>query len=349
MRTLWIVGGLCVTLVAAIVLLVGPPLLSGLTAAPPRTPNAVGDSAAHDGHAVQVGPPRPLPETAPTAAQHTPSDAAAAAPATNSIPSVRWARTDASREASERLNQAQRALQDDPRSVAALRDAAQALTDLERWEEAARLLAQLRELQPNDAALIFECGVLNLRLRRWIDAIHDFQCVTTLAPQDARAWFNLAAANQAARRLDAAEQAWNRVLELTPDDPRARAHRGETRLDLHAWSAAEADFRALVERAPDDAAARLNLSLALRSQGRAREALEVLEAGLQLRPRDVRLLNRAASILAASPPDGTGPPARQAAIDYCRRSLSIDPSQPEIAALLSDLLATDRQPDAGRP
>ncbi len=349
MRTLWIVGGLCGALLLAIVALVGPPLLRGQTAAPPRAAGATRAAVADAVDPQHGAEPHSSIGIAPPTAKDAPPAAPEATPSRDARTGVRWARTDAARLAGDRLDQARRALQDDPRSVAALRDAAQALADLERWEEAAQLLAQLRELRPDDAALIFECGVVHLRLRRWIEAIRDFQSVTALTPQDARAWFNLAAANQAARRLDAAELAWSRVLELTPDDPLARAHRGETRLDLRAWSAAEADFRALVERAPDDAAARLNLALALQAQGGAREALEVLETGLQRRPRDVRLLNRAASILAA-PQDGSGPPAQQAAaIDYCRRSLAIDPSQPEIAALLAELLATERQPGADRP
>ena len=132
-------------------------------------------------------------------------------------------------------------------------------------------------------------------------------------PGTARAWFgqlvrgsrdeagarlSVALAWIEAHRAEEALAAVDEGLRAGQDDARLHYVRGLALQERKRWSEAAASFSAV---RPDDAdlyaTARMSLAYALSQAGRHREALEVLDAALKARPREVRLLTTRAWVL----------------------------------------------------
>jgi tetratricopeptide (TPR) repeat protein len=264
------------------------------------------------------------------------SAAEATADVPTARPTVSWPIDPDLQDAWRRVERAQQTLREEPSHEGALRDMAAALADLRQWLPLATTLSRLVELCPDDTALRFEHATVLMQLRQWIDAIVELKALVAQQPDHTKAWFNLAAAHQAVGHLAEARQAWDRVIELSPS-PEAWARRGEVLLDLHAWEPAAADFEAVLARQPGAADATLNLALALGKLGRHSEARTRLLALLQQQPRHIPALNRMAELALAECRDG-GTGSRAAcneAAEWCRRSLSLDPQQPDVQGWLA--------------
>lgn len=252
------------------------------------------------------------------------------------VADVHWAADADVRAAETRLRRADEALADDPEHPAALHDRAAALKLLDRWEQAAATLKRLTRVRPDDVLVRLDYGTTLARLARWVEAITEFEHVTEAAPGEPRAWHNLAIAHQALGHLRDARRAWDRVIDLSPENAEARARRGEVSLDFKQWSEAIVDFQIALEAQPRDAETALNLALAYWKLGRAADARRTVLSVLEHRPRHVPAINRMAELAWAmyrSAPD-RNEAKREAAMEWCRRSLAIDPAQPIIAALL---------------
>lgn len=77
-----------------------------------------------------------------------------------------------------------------------------------------------------------------------------------------------------------------RYLKLAPDDPKGWILRARISNRLKNWAAAESDARRALELSPDDPAALLELAYAELQQGRAAEALAHIERALTLDPKN---------------------------------------------------------------
>jgi tetratricopeptide (TPR) repeat protein len=301
----------------------------------------------------QTHVPEPVP-TIPASqpAESTPDHAQPQSPArvgtkvAAAEPVVHWATDPAALDAQHRLERAQQALSENPLHEQALRDKATALADLRQWSPLADTLKRLIELNPHDVGLRYERATVLIQLRQWLDALAELKLVVTQRPEDSRAWFNLAAAHQAIGHLAAARQAWDRVIALSPDTE-AHARRGEVLLDLHEWASAAADFEAVLTQQPRAPDATLNLALALAKLDRGAEAQARLLESLAEHPLNVPTLNRLAE-LAEARCAVAGQTACDEAAQWCRRSLAIDPQQPEVQKLL-DATQGPRPPTEPRP
>ncbi len=259
------------------------------------------------------------------------------APVADAAPSsaaVHW--PDATRDAHMQLQRAREALRQDPDSRAARHDEVAALLALDRPREAEDALARLIELEPDDIDLRFQHAALLIRLRRWVEAIPALREVIARGENHAQAWFNLAVAHQQLGHLHDARQAWGRAIACAPS-PAAYARRGEVLLDLHEWEAAADDFQAVLDAEPDTADAAINLSLALWKLGRTDDARAPLLNLLERHPRLLPAINRLAGLAwhdyQQDPQANTL--RRVETVEWCTRSLAIDPDQPEIRALRS--------------
>jgi lipoprotein NlpI len=128
------------------------------------------------------------------------------------------------------------------------------------------------------------------------------------------------------------------VIALRPD-AEALARRGEILLDLQDYAAAAADFEAVLQNTPDADDAVLNLALALEHLGRVADAQRRLVDFVQQHPRHIPALNRLSRLAseqchAAAAAHAT---ACAEAADWCRRSLAINPDQPEVQARLASV------------
>lgn len=332
MRPVAMISGACLLLAAVVVWRLIPATEPNPAPADPKTP--AGPAAAST---VPAAAP-PMAERPPDPAAPLAATAAPDAPARASG-QVAWAADAAVADAERRLRLAAAELEANPHNVAALRDRLAACRALERWNDAAAALDQLRLVEPGNAEYTFERAGLLLRERRWIEAAELYREVTRQQPERAAAWFNLGVAQQAARRLNDARTAWDRAIALRPDDPQARLHRAEVLLDLHEWTTAATDLSLVVAARPDDADSALNLALALNAAGDTYAALQALNRALEARPRDVRLLNRAAELAWTLYADGRDSSGRQrdVAIGYLRRSLGVDASQADVARRLAEI------------
>ncbi len=257
---------------------------------------------------------------------------------------VRWPRSDpAEREAMRMLETAEAALAIDADHPEALRDKAGALRALDRPSEAADAMERLVRVLPDSAADRLEYGSLLAEQSRWQAAVEQFDALVRLLPDDARAWHNLAAAHQALGHLQDARQAWDRVIELAPDAA-AYACRAEIAADMRDWLAAAADYEAARRLDPADADAGVNLAWAWSRLGREQAAKALLLELLEAHPSHVPIMNRLAELAwrraLAAPGDGA---ARDETAKWCRRSLRIDPAQPEVEALLKQV-QSERRP-----
>lgn len=264
---------------------------------------------------------------------------------------VHWAGARENAAAEQRLAAAEAALRTDASNVGALRDAATALRDLERWDQAAVMLRRLLEFE-NVTAVRFELAMSLVRQRLWTEAIPLLRDVVadggaTDASDPAAevrrltAAYNLALSLQAARRINESRHAWDDVIELWPDNEDARARRGEVLLDLHEWSAAAADFAAAGAAQPNDVGIVLNLALARYQAGDAAGANDALLAFVERNPTNVPAMNRLAELhwtLYRIDP-ASRDADRRAAQQWCERSLAIDERQPLIQALLRRVIS----------
>lgn len=280
---------------------------------------------------------------APAASSPTVVEQSALRPTTEPAPAaIQWARDRDRAAARERLALAREALRADPYHETALRDELAALVALQAWPDAARTLARLLELHPDDAELRFEYAAVLLRLQRYIEAIDALNTVVRQQPGHTRAWFNLAGAHQAVGHLQEAIRAWDRAIELEPSAV-AYAQRGAAALDLGLWTEAIADFERVLELEPGAADATLNLAWALSGAGRAEQARTMLRGFVEQHTQHVAALNRLARItweLSLATP-GKAETLRAEVVDLCRRVLVIDPEQPDAQALLE---AAERRP-----
>lgn len=254
-------------------------------------------------------------------------------------PAVSWANDPDTQDAWRRLERAQQVLREDPYHALALRDKAAAAAALRLWPELAGALARLVELNPDDVGLRFERATALIRLRQWLDAIAELKFVVEQQPGHGKAWFDLAVAHQALGHLADARQAWDRAIEIAPS-AEALARRGEVLLDLRDWAPAADDFAAVVAHQPDAADAVLNWALALAKLGRPAEAHRRMLAFLDTHPKHVPTLNRLAELAYAACMGGAveDRTACEEAAEWCRRSLAVDPQQPDVRALLERTL-----------
>jgi len=349
LRLLIVFIGACVALLGAVIWLARP----GFFGVHRHPAGPVGAATSRPAITDIEVPPPTHSEDDPISANEDASDRSPAGPvgeraATSQPAGVVYPAADPEIARAERvLASANEALRLDPGSEAALSDAIDALKTLQRWDEAAKRLAERVALHPDDAALLFDQGATLLRAGRWHSATLALQRCLELKPDDERAWYDLAIAYQGLRRLSEAHDAWNRVLALAPDRPDAFAHRAEVLLDLQRWDEAAPDLEAAVQLEPESADLRLNLALAYWKLGREADARRQLHEILAARPRYVPALNRLAEMAWAAyqaAPPHAGRARLEQTIACCRQSLAIDPDQPDVQELLQQAEIARAQP-----
>lgn len=252
-------------------------------------------------------------------------------------PLIHWAGATEKQDTRLRLETALATLREDPDHPKALNDALAALIKLERWAEATRVAARLVAMRPDDTRLRFQLATLLMRARLHNRAIEEWRIVIAQSPDNWHAWFNLAVAQEELGRLDAATRTWQRVLQLHPT-AEAHARYGQSLLLLGRHADAEPVLQAAVAADPDAADAVLNLALALTRLDRPAAARDVLLSFLKKHPRHVPTINRLARLAWRNChlTDAGPTPACAATVEWCHRSLQLDPTQDDIRQLLEE-------------
>lgn len=242
---------------------------------------------------------------------------------------------------------------------------AMALAGLDRHDDALPLFSSAAELEPDNPTAHFNLAVGLMRADERQQAARAFARVIRLQPGHVKALFNLAVLYQAAGRASDALEIWRRLTDGDPTSQPAGAppdessrtlasklspsmladawsHRGELALRLGDPLEAEMCFLNVVRLEPRTAAAWCNVGIARAEQVRRSDALTALRIALQLDPNLVPALNQAAYLQADNFRDLGHAEYGQAVVEYCRRSLQINPHQPNMAELLRAARSFDR-------
>jgi len=190
------------------------------------------------------------------------------------------------------------------------------------------LLDRAAELQPANAQLFFNRGIVLRDLKRLEDAVASYDRALAIKPDFVEALQNRGGTLQELRRLDDALVSYDRALAVKPDHAEALNNRGAVLKALGRLEDALASYDRSLALKPDNAIALSNRGNLLRELKQFDGALESYDRALAVRPDHVEALhNRANALLELSRFD-------QALEDY-DRARAIKPGD---AFLLGDRL-----------
>ena len=155
--------------------------------------------------------------------------------------------------------------------------AALALHQTGRLDEAARVYEAMLAGAPDDVAVLRQFGALRLQQGRAAAALALFERAVSRAPGDAAAQADRAAALQAMGQAEAALAGFRVALVLDPGRAESHYGLGAALQAAGDHAGAEAEYRAALAADADYIEAELGLALALQTQRRPAEALPLLE------------------------------------------------------------------------
>ncbi|HEY2709839.1 MAG TPA: tetratricopeptide repeat protein [Caulobacteraceae bacterium] len=144
-------------------------------------------------------------------------------------------------------------------------------------------------------------------LRRAIDALHQEDAATGSEwalkalgqdPESGMAWYTLAVAREKAGDYDSSLKAYQSALALLPDHSDVANDLGRLAFRMGMKDLAEQLFRRYLAAHPAGWATWANLATAVRDQGRASEAIDILKFAIKQCPSDAQLWNALGTILA---------------------------------------------------
>ena len=182
---------------------------------------------------------------------------------------------------------------DEPDNALAQMELSKALASQGRWEEAAALLGELAESDADTAVR-------------------------------ATAYASRGAALTRLGRVEGAIADLRRSIELRPDQPGARFQLANLLGQRGEYQQAVEQYLEVVKRQPRHHAARLGGATALALSGRAREARDLLEAGMSVRDPDPRVALVLAQLLATAPDPDLRDPRR--AVDLAGELFRVQPT-----------------------
>ncbi|MCI0566614.1 MAG: tetratricopeptide repeat protein [Acidobacteria bacterium] len=225
-----------------------------------------------------------------------------------------------------------RAIEADPSSFAALSNLATCAMERDDLAEAEKLMERAIAIAPDDPAVRNNRGNLFLRRGELDKAAAEFRRALELRPRYAEPHNGLGAVHSRRDEGRQAEAEFREAISLDPKSPEQRLNLARLHWSQGKKREAEQDLRKYLQAVPGEARASLELGGLLLDSGRARESADLCTASLQVHPDDYSLWNlRGESLWQLGSMDG--------AIDSFRRSLEVNPFQPEISARLQEASA----------
>jgi tetratricopeptide (TPR) repeat protein len=152
-------------------------------------------------------------------------------------------------------------------------------------EKALALLIDARKLNPADADVQYEFGMVALRMSLFSDAIDAFTQVLKLRSDDAAALYGLGRAKMSVSRFDDAQQHFERYVRLRPADASGHYALGFTLQALQHASDARAEYERSIALQPQQTESYFQLGLMELEQGSTGPATEKFEQVLKRAPQ----------------------------------------------------------------
>jgi tetratricopeptide (TPR) repeat protein len=174
-------------------------------------------------------------------------------------------------------------------------------------------------------------GALSASDRQSLEsALEEFKASMMSRPDDALSHYNLGNFSFNRGEMEQAAASYETAIRLRPDLLPPYVNLAQVHNALGQEARAEADLRSALEIDPNNVAANLNLGLLLGGQGRTREAQEALRAALTADPDLAVAAYNLAVMLAETD--------LEEALEWARRAVSSDPSQPRYGYTLGFFL-----------
>jgi tetratricopeptide (TPR) repeat protein len=151
-------------------------------------------------------------------------------------------------------------------------------------EKALALLTEARKLDPADADVQYEFGMVALRMSLFPDAIEAFDQALKLRVDDAAALYGLGRAKMSVARFDDAQQAFERYVQLRPTDASGHYALGFTLQALQRTSDARAEYEKSITLQPQQTESGFQLGLMELEAGNNGAAADRFEQVLKRAP-----------------------------------------------------------------
>ncbi|WP_346292784.1 tetratricopeptide repeat protein [Sphaerothrix gracilis] len=213
----------------------------------------------------------------------------------------------------------QRLTEQDPATcLSSLRDFSLFIHQLEKYELAVTLFAQVLEYEPKDDTVWFFKGNALYFLGRKEEAIAAYEQALSIQPDDHKALTNKGNALADLGRKEEAIAFYEQVLSIKPDDHAALTNKGLALADLGHKEEAIAFYEQALSIKPDLHEALYNKGVALDALGRYEEAIAAYEQALSVKPdKHEALYNKGVALSALG--------RKEEAIAFYEQALSIKP------------------------
>ena len=128
-------------------------------------------------------------------------------------------------------------------------------------EKGLALLIEARKAAPKDPAVLFDFGMVALRMSLFPDAVKSFQEALAVRPDDAMALYGLGRAQMGLSKFQESKDAFDRYVKLRPSDPSGHFAFGITLGALQQNAEARAQFEESVKLQPQQTEAYVQLGL----------------------------------------------------------------------------------------
>lgn len=162
--------------------------------------------------------------------------------------------------------------------------------------EALREFEAARRLNPNDADIHNQLGVLYRKLGMADDAVNAFEAALRLQPNESDYAFNLGNALTAAGRLDEAVKLYERALEGASNPAEVYNNLGQALKKKNDFAGAVEQFRKSIAAQEDYLAPRVNLGVTYVAMGDYDQAVAEYEAALAINPDSSELHNNLGAV-----------------------------------------------------
>ena len=152
-------------------------------------------------------------------------------------------------------------------------------------EKALALLIDARKLNPSDADVQYEFGMVALRMSLFPDAIAAFDQALKLHPDHAPALYGLGRAEMSASRFDDAQQAFEHYVQLRPSDASGHYARGFALQAVQRMSDARSEYERSIALQPLQTESYFQLGLIELEAGNADAAAEKFEQVVKRAPQ----------------------------------------------------------------